>query len=180
MIFLNQNILAHLIPPSTILYAFRARLRPRRHRNTAPIISAILPTPHSSNAIDTTTFATTAIRSNIFAPNGSGSKFIKPLMACGGHNIITTLIRDNSPKETISQPIYPCSSDLSTRVRTLNVPFVHIDLRYGGPILKAPATRMYWKQETRNKTVFSYVGLSNSCPSTIGGGGVYLKSMIKS
>jgi hypothetical protein len=99
----------HLIPPSTTLYAFGARRRPRRHRDTSPIMPAILPAPHSSYTMDNTTFAITAISSITRALNGSGSKIITPAMACGGHNRITTLNRDNSPIETTSQPRNLCS-----------------------------------------------------------------------
>jgi hypothetical protein len=33
--------------------------------------------------------------------------------------------------------------------------FVYIGFRYGGPTLKTPATRMYWKHDKRNSEVFS-------------------------
>jgi len=33
--------------------------------------------------------------------------------------------------------------------------FDHIGSRKGGPMLKTAATRIYWKEDSKNKTVFS-------------------------
>lgn len=58
-----------------------------------------------------------------------------------------------------------------------HIPFVHIDIRYGGPMLNTAATRMYWKHDIKNSTEFSsFLDSSLLLPpdGRVMGGGVYL------
>lgn len=56
-----------------------------------------------------------------------------------------------------------------------SAPFVHIGLRYGGPMLNTAATRTYWNELTRNNAVFSKFVVSSFPLSLSGSGGEYLK-----
>jgi hypothetical protein len=39
--------------------------------------------------------------------------------------------------------------------RQFNLPFDQTGFLYGGPTLKTTAIKIYWKQESKNRTVFS-------------------------
>lgn len=171
----------YLMPLSTILYNFPFRTLPRpcRHlRKTAAITLTTPCEPHCSNAIDTATLPTTTTRSVILAENGSVMSVNTTWMGFGGARSTNMLKTDRTIMENINQPIcYMSEISSLMSVACRNAPFVHIDLRYGGPMLKTAATRIYWKHEMTKSTVFSKLVDSRLLPSEAGsfaGGSVYL------
>lgn len=66
----------------------------------------------------------------------------------------------------------PGNNERNYRLKeNIDLPFVHIGFRKGGPIENTAATRMYWNDDTRNSTVFSKLFDSNPLPCDGGGGG---------
>lgn len=169
------------MPLSTILYnfPFRILLRPCHHFcKTVAITLPTLREPHCSNAIDTATLLATTIKSVILADNGSIMSVNISWIGFGGAKSTNMLKADKTTMENINQAIWyvlEISSLMSVARR--NAPFVHMDLRYGGPMLKTAATSIYWKHEMTKSIVFSKLVDSRLLPSEAGsfsGGGVYL------
>ena len=91
------------------------------------------------------------------ATNGIAMSSNKIARAFGGNSNIHTFSEPITDIASMKRPASAVALALSeNRSEERNyAPFDHIDFRYGGPMLNTPATRMYWKQDTRNSDVFS-------------------------
>jgi len=88
------------------------------------------------------------------APKGSGISVNSVDTIFAGARSTQLLKADRRHMELISQAI-DTKSAVYCDCNKFIAPFVHMGLRYGGPMLNTAATRMYWKHEIKNKTEFS-------------------------
>lgn len=170
------------MPPSTSLYAAFLPVLHRlccNHPITQLITEMTLCVPHSSNAIDSATLMTVA-SSNVYrAISGSSTNSSISFTDSKGASRTTILNAVRVNIENINHPIihhYNCLHENGTPTEFC-LPFVRMDFLYGGPMLKTAATRIYWKDEIKKRTVFSkFLALSSlSSEGSLVGGGLYLQ-----
>lgn len=143
--------------PSTALYSFPSRTRLGRfdlQRRWKKVITCDS-TSHFSTNDDTTTLRATTNNNVALALAGISMRSRTSATPCGGNSRTKVLNAASAMIENIRKPKPSCVRRKGIQRRTTGIPFVQISLRYGGPMLNTAATRMYWKDETRNKTVFS-------------------------
>jgi hypothetical protein len=99
--------------------------------------------PHRSNAIESRLFTTTTDKRVVLAENGRFRSSKIRNKGFGGKRSIMKLIASNRNMANISHPMPRSQSSRLKAVEWQDAPFVHIDFRKGGPILKTAATRIY-------------------------------------